>query len=142
MRRVDRYRLWLGYAGDARDLRRLFDLGIRAVVQLAAEEPPAVTPRELILLRFPLIDGEGNEPVLLRLAVGSIVELLRADVPTLVCCGAGMSRSPALAAAAMAMLERREPDDCLREIASAAPADVSPGLWNELRSRLCFVSKP
>src|SRR4051794_40333460 len=93
------YPIWIGHAGDGRDYPRLLDLGIRAVVQLAAEEPPLHPPRELAYLRFPLNDGADNPDDLLSLAVGSLASLVRLHVPTLVCCGAGMSRSPAVAAA-------------------------------------------
>src|SRR5437764_255159 len=40
MRQITPHSLWLGHAGDGTDFRRVFDLGIRAIVQVAAEEPP------------------------------------------------------------------------------------------------------
>jgi hypothetical protein len=65
MNQIPPYHLWIGHAGDGRDYRRLLDLGIRAVVQLAVEEPPLQPPRELIYLRFPLRDGADNPDDLL-----------------------------------------------------------------------------
>ena len=50
----------LGHALDIREPRALFDVGIRAVVDVAIEEPPVALPRELIYCRFPIHDG-GDE---------------------------------------------------------------------------------
>ena len=103
MKQIHPHPLWLGHAGDGEAFRRLFDLGIEAVVQLAAEEPPIPLPRDLILCHFPLLDGVGNRPEVLSLAVETTAALVRGRTPTLLCCGAGMSRSPAVAAAALTL---------------------------------------
>jgi hypothetical protein len=87
MRRVPGYSLWLGHAGDARDLRGLLAAGIVAVVDLAAQEAPAPATRELVYGRFPIVDGPGNPPWLLRAAVEMVAGLVRDEVPTLVGCG-------------------------------------------------------
>src|SRR5688572_12689172 len=94
VRQVPGYPLWLGHAGDARDLRTVLEAGILAVVDLALNEPPAAVTRELVYCRFPLVDGPGNPPWLLRAAVETVAGLVRSDTPTLVYCGAGMSRTP------------------------------------------------
>ena len=136
MRRVEPYRLWVGHAGDSRSFRTLFEVGIRAVVQLAVEEPPLAPPRELTLVRVPVADGGGNDQNLLRLAITALATLIRSEVPTLVCCSAGMSRSPAIIAAALSSVESASPEDCLRRVACGAPADVSPALWEEIKAVL------
>ena len=102
-------------------------------MQLAAEEPPLSTPRGLLYQRFPLLDGSGNSPASLVLAVGAVEALIRLRVPTLVCCGMGLSRSPAVAAVALAIVLRVSPDDALRMLATRRPIDVSPGFWGEIR---------
>jgi hypothetical protein len=130
MRRIGDYPLWIGNARDARDIKGVLNRGIEAIIDLAMEEPTIATTRELVYLRFPLMDGEGNPPWLLRIAVDALVELVAAKVPTLVACGAGMSRSPALVAAALAPHENRSMADVLRMIPS--PVDVSPGLLRSL----------
>jgi protein-tyrosine phosphatase len=132
MRQVLPHLLWLGNAGDGRDFRELFGAGIEALVQLAAEEPPAPAPRDLTFCRFPLLDGPGNSTKLLRLAVGTVAGLLEQHVPTLVCCGAGLSRAPAVAACALALFQRQPPQECLRRLAEQHPADVAPALWDDL----------
>jgi protein-tyrosine phosphatase len=114
----------------------LLDAGIAAVVELADSEPLATLPRELIRCRFPLTDGGGNPAWLVRLAVESVAALIRAGVPTLVCCGCGLSRSVAVAAGGLALAEGRELGEALGMVAGAGPADVSPGLLAEVRSVL------
>jgi hypothetical protein len=130
MRRIEGYPLWIGNARDARDIKAVLDAGIEAIIDLAMEEPPIHLTRELVYLRFPLIDGPGNPPWLVRLAVNALAELVRAGVPVLVACGAGMSRTPAVAAAAIAVLESRPLAAVLATMPK--PVDVSPGLLREL----------
>ena len=89
MRRVPGSSLWLGHVGDARDLVALTESGVEAVVDLAHEEAPLSLLRELAYCRFPLIDGQGNPPWLLRAAVETVAGLVRSGVPTLVYCGRG-----------------------------------------------------
>src|SRR5688500_1244777 len=102
MRQVASYPLWVGNRGDVRDFRDIFQAGIVALIDLALNEPPVPVPRELVYGRFPLIDGSDNPPWLLRAAVDTTAHLLRSGVSTLVICSAGISRSPAVAAAALA----------------------------------------
>lgn len=129
MRRIAELPLWIGTARDARDIRGVLDLGIEAVVDLAVDEPPVLTTRELVYLRFPLVDGEGNPAWLLRLAAKTVARLLAAGVPTLVACSAGASRSPVIAAMAMAKREGIQPEDALTRVGHG---DVSPALWREV----------
>lgn len=129
MRRVAELPLWIGTARDARDIRGVLDLGIEAVIDLAMDEPPVPTTRQLVYLRFPLVDGEGNPAWLLRLAVDAVAGLLMAGVPTLVACSAGASRSPVIAAVAIAKWEGIRPEEALTRIGHG---DVSPALWREV----------
>ncbi len=132
MRRIDGFPLWIGTARDARDIKLVLDNGIEAVIDLALEERPVSPTRELIYLRFPLLDGTGNPEWLLRIALNSLEKLMRSGVQTLVACGAGMSRSPAVAAMIVAQFMGKEPIDALRWLQSFGPQDVSPALWQEL----------
>jgi hypothetical protein len=132
MKQILPHFLWLGHAGDGTDARQLFAVGIEALVQLAMEVPPVQPPRELIYCRIPLVDGSGNSTKLLRLAIRTVAELLSAHVPTLVCCNAGLSRAPAIAAAALSLLSRQSPGDCLRRLAEEHPCDVAPALWDDI----------
>jgi hypothetical protein len=132
MREISPFPLWIGHADDGRDRVQLAEFGIEAVVQLAAEEPPLVPLRELIYCRVPLLDGVGNPPGRLHLAIGTVAELLGRGVPTLVCCGNGLSRAPVIAAAALARRHGASPGEWLMRIIATHPADVSPGFWDEV----------
>jgi hypothetical protein len=132
MRPVPGTRLFLGHIGDARDLRHLLDTGIEAIVDLAANEPPLTPTRELVYLRFPLVDAPGNPPWLLRATVEAVAGLTRADVPTLIYCAAGLSRTPCIAGAALALARGCSPADGLTIVAAAGPSDVAPGLWADV----------
>ncbi|HMC65913.1 MAG TPA: hypothetical protein VKI65_13320 [Gemmataceae bacterium] len=131
--------LWIGHMGEGRDFRNLFDLGIKAVVELAMEEQPLQPPRELISCRFPLLDGAGNRAELLFLAVSTVASLLKMRIPTLLCCSAGGSRSPAVAAAALAMIHHEPPEECLERVVEQHASDVSPGFWDEVTRLLPSV---
>lgn len=133
MRQITPFLVWVGHAGDGRAFRQLFDLGIRAVVQVAVEEPAIQPPRELIYLRFPLMDGTGNDPELLDLTLCSVARLIQKGIPCLLCCGAGMSRSPAIVAAALAVNQAADFDECLKSVGACGPTDVSPGFAAEMR---------
>ena len=131
MREIRPY-LWLGHALDGRDLRALHDHGILAVVDLALEERPAQLSRDLAYCRFPLTDGAGNRPALLRAAIVATAGFIRDQVQTLVCCGAGMSRSPAIVAAALTWLEGESLESHLTDLIAGQPHDVSPALLAEI----------
>jgi hypothetical protein len=133
MRQVQPYPLWLGHVGDVRDLSGMLAAGVSALVDLAVDEPPARVTRELIYCRFPLVDGTGNAPPLLRLAIDTTAGLIRAALPTLVICSSGLSRTLAVAAAGLAAATGRPAAECLTELARVRPGDVSPGLWQDVR---------
>src|SRR5262245_25290362 len=132
MRQIPPYSLWLGHVGDARDLRGLLDAGIAALVDLALNEPPVAVTRELVYCRFPLVDGADNPVWLLRAAVETTAALLRANVPTLVFCSGGISRTPAVAACALAHLKGLPAEECLADLARDGKCDVSTTLWLDL----------
>ena len=64
--------LYVGNALDARDLRSLYDTGIKAVVDLAINETPAQLGRDLIYCRFPINDGDGNSDAMIQIAIQTI----------------------------------------------------------------------
>jgi hypothetical protein len=58
--------------------------------------------------------------------------LLERRLPTLILCGNGMSRAPAVAAAALSMVLGDLPAQCLERVTAHHPSDVLPGLWDSL----------
>lgn len=127
-------RLYLGNALDARDLRLLYDNRIAAVVDLAVDETPAQLARDMIYCRIPLNDGDGNSDAIMETAVRCVLTLIENRIRTMVACSAGMSRGPAIAAAALAIVTRTSPEDCLTGIASHGPHDVSQALWSGVKT--------
>lgn len=125
--------LWIGNARDIRAFRKILSAGITAIVDLAMEELPIQPPRDIIYCRFPLLDGEGNPPALLQIVVQTTASLIRNNLPTLVACGGGMSRSPAVVAAALASVRTAPIDRMLQDVTGNGLHDVSPALWSELR---------
>lgn len=103
------------------------------MVDLAINELPAQLGRELVYCRFPLNDGDGNSDALITLAIRTIASLIRHQTPTLVACSAGMSRAPCIAAGSISLLTGRDPDECLMQLITDAPNDVSPILWAHVK---------
>jgi protein-tyrosine phosphatase len=136
MRQIPGKALWVGNAGDLREPQAVLAAGIEAVVELADSEPLAVLPRDLVRCRFPLSDGGPNPPWLLRLACTSVAALIQAEVPTLVCCAGGLSRSLCVAAGGIAITEGWSLDRALALVVGTGPADVSPALAVQLQSAL------
>jgi protein-tyrosine phosphatase len=133
MREVLPSKLWIGNAADVCDAKGILQAGIGAVIDLAFEQLMPTLPRGLIYCRFPIMDGQQTSPFVLRAAIETLVSFLEKGIPALVCCSAGMSRSPAVVAAAMAIFQGGDPDDRLREVAMGHPHDVSPQLWQDVR---------
>jgi hypothetical protein len=119
--------------GDGRDAGRLMQAGVAAVVNLAAEESSPALPRNIIYCHFPLMDGVQDDQGVLDVAIQTLVLLLKNRVPALVYCSAGMSRAPAVAAAALSMLQGGDPGEKLKQIVAGQPHDVSPQLWEAVK---------
>ena len=136
MRQIPGYSLWLGHVGDVWNPSAIMNVGIGAVVDLALNEKPAVLPRELAYCRFPLIDGAGNPPWLLRFAIETIANLIRTSTPTLVYCGAGMSRTPCIVGAAISLVRGCSTTEGLALATESGAKDISPVLWEEVKASL------
>ena len=128
--------LWIGNAFDARNVKVVMDAGFQVVVDLAIEESPIQLPREVVYCRFPLLDGEGNSPVVMKSAIDLIGSLVIAKLKTLVACSGGMSRSPLIASAVIAQVESIDFDNAIRRVASTGPCDMSPNLYVAIKQLL------
>jgi protein-tyrosine phosphatase len=125
--------LWIGNSFDARNSFDLLDQGLNVVVDLAIEEGTATHPREIVYLRFPIMDGIGNDKPVLEAAIRTISTLISIHgLRVAVCCSMGLSRSPALAAAAIALVQNQTPEESLSQLISRMNCDVSPGFWSEI----------
>ncbi len=124
--------IWIGNAHNARDLKEVHLAGIEAIVDLAMEELPIPVTRELLYCRIPLVDGSGNSTNRIVLAVGSVLQLIDNNVPTLVACSAGMSRSPVIIAAAFALSNDLDLETSLTKITDSEPCDIHPALLADI----------
>lgn len=138
MRCIPGYQLWLGHVDDVRDLSGLHAAGIEAVVDLALNESTPLLTRELGYCRFPMIDGGGHPPWLLRATVETVAGLMRAGVPTLVYCGACMSRTPSVAGAAIAIVRGCSAAEGQTLAVQSGAADVSPALWSDIQAAISW----
>lgn len=129
MREVIPGKLWLGNAADARKLDLILDAGIAAVVDLALEELAPPLPRSTVYCRFPVVDGEQGCQPILRTAIETVASLVKKEIPTLVFCRAGMSRSPSVVAAALSLVQGGSPNDWLARVVQGFPHDVSAEFW-------------
>lgn len=132
--------LWLGHALDIREPRGLFDTRIAAVVDVAFEEAPAQLPREFIYCRFPLNDGGGNNAAILRQAIQTSTDLLNSGTRTIVACSAGMSRSPTIAACALAAYLSQDPQGTISRIAEVKTLELNPVLWKDAIAAFASLS--
>ena len=99
---------------------------------LRRRSPPVTVARDMTYCRFPLVDGDRNNDHFVYAAVDTTATLIRKQVATLVACSAGMSRSPAVVAAALAIVEGSTPDSCLERVVDGHAHDVSPNLWKDI----------
>ncbi len=136
MREIFPELLWIGNARDARDVKGVLDQGFTAVVDLALEEPPIQFPRDIVYCRLPLLDGDENHPAVLQTALITVARFLEGELPTLVACSGGMSRSPAIVAGALALAQACPLTVSMQQVAETGPCDVAPGLWNEIQHLL------
>src|SRR5262249_36568436 len=117
----------------ARNAALLIEQDFNVVIDLALNEPPAVLPRDFVYLRFPIVDGGGNDQDILAAAIKTIVLLMElGEFKIAVCCGAGLSRSPGIAAAAIAMARNQDAEQTLAELALQMRCDVSSTLWSDI----------
>ena len=128
--------LWIGNALEARDVKGVMAAGINVVIDLAIEELPIQFPRDVVYCRFPLLDGEGNSPSLLRSAIQTTVNFATAGRPTLLACSGGMSRSPIIASVVIASVQSVELGAAVERVIATGPSDFSPKLWNDVQ-KLC-----
>ncbi len=82
MRKLDSCSLWLGNVADVRDLSSVLSVGVLAIIDLAASELPLAPPRDIVYCRFPLVDGPGNPPWIMRNAVATTAAFIQVHTAT------------------------------------------------------------
>ena len=127
-------RLWIGNALDIRQPSDLFDLCIEVIVDVAMEESPRQIPRQIVYHRFPLVDAGENDANVLTQCFKCVLGLLRQQQKTCIACSAGMSRSPTIAALALAVYLDEEPEAVVSKIAQSKSLDINGLFWNQASS--------
>ncbi len=121
IRRVGKQNLYLGneHAADPGQ----HDQSFRYVLSLSTNDHPLTTHHH------PLDDGPGNDWTEFEAAVDTARRLSRRDCPVLIHCKAGISRSSAVIATALAAEESRPLHDALSAVLQARPsATLNPAL--------------
>lgn len=124
VRRIGDRDLYLGNAAAAHPERH--DRTFEYVLSATAEERPLTTHHH------PLTDGRGNEWAAFEAAVDAARALHRRDGSVLVHCKAGISRSSALVATALAAEENRPFRDALAVVQDARPHAMPNPALHEL----------
>jgi len=113
--------LFVGTAEDASDASTLRDHDIAVVVSLTHTGPPGDIPADVTLVNVPMMDGPQNSRTAFETAVGDVLSRLDAGEVTLVHCSAGASRSPAVAATALAIHTNRDLTTVFEQIQDRRP---------------------
>lgn len=108
--------LFVGTLDDATDSHRLEEDEITTVVSLTHETPDLSEPA-LNIHSIPLIDGPQNNRDQFNKAVQETVTALAGGERVLVHCAAGASRSPTVAATALALTEEIELQNAIQQVA-------------------------
>lgn len=128
--------IWLANGLEVRDLELIGEMQIDAIVDLAYEEPPIASLKSRLTFRVPLIDGEGNNRTHIRLAVLTTTELIRSKTPFVIACSAGISRSPAILAAGLAMVDHCTVEEKLEFIKAKKRIGVSQAFLSDVQSAM------
>ena len=108
--------LFVGTLADATDSHRLETHEITTVVSLTHQTPDLSEPT-LNIYSIPLIDGPQNNRDQFTKAVQETVTALADGGRVLVHCAAGASRSPTVAATALALTEEIELQNAIQQVA-------------------------
>ena len=107
--------LFVGTTTDAGDGSLLHDHGVTLVVSLVHGEPDGGYPDGTAVVDVPMVDGPRNDRTAFDRAVTAVSSRLD-DHTVLVHCSAGASRSPAVAATALALSEGIGLDEAFRRV--------------------------
>jgi protein-tyrosine phosphatase len=110
--------LFVGTIDAVGEETRLRAHEITTIVSLTHGELPNGAPTETDVHRHPLIDGPQADLETFEQAVDDVVTALKSGEDVLVCCSAGASRSPAVAATALALTSEIDLGDAFKQVSS------------------------
>lgn len=97
--------LFVGTIEDAGNRALLREMGIDRIVSVTHSEPDGGFPATLPVANVPMVDGPRNDQEQFERAVTRVLSCLDTGDDLLVHCSAGASRSPAVAATAIALYD-------------------------------------
>jgi protein-tyrosine phosphatase len=108
--------LYVGTTSDATDDSTLETHGVTTIISLTHETPQS-TRQGIDIHSIPLIDGPQHSREQFRNAVEATIAALETEGAVLVHCSAGASRSPTVAATALALAQDRDLEAALQQVA-------------------------
>ena len=108
--------LFVGTRGDATDNETLGTHEITTIISLTHEQPE-LSDSAIDIYSIPLIDGPQNDRDQFTEAVEATATALAAGECVLVHCSVGASRSPTVAATALAVTQEIDLEDALQQVA-------------------------
>jgi protein-tyrosine phosphatase len=131
--------LFVGTTADAGDGSRLREHGVTVVVSLTHGDPDGGYPDGTTVVEVPMVDGPRNDRAAFDRAVTAVESRLGGS-GVLVHCSAGASRSPAVAATALALSEGIGLDDAFQRVMARRDA-VDPHDALVRRAASVFVDR-
>jgi protein-tyrosine phosphatase len=114
--------LFVGTAADATDESTLNAHDISVIISVTATSHAGNAPAEVTLIEVPMMDGPQNSQDAFETAVAAVMSRLAAGDRILPHCSAGASRSPAVAAAALALHTDSELEAAVQQVLTRRPA--------------------
>ncbi len=113
--------LFVGTLADAADEELLTENGIDRIVSLTYGDPEAGYPKSISISQCPMMDGPRNDEETFQEAVEAVLSGFDQDETVLIHCSRGASRSPAVAATAVAIYEQIEIAESFERIGNRRP---------------------
>jgi protein tyrosine phosphatase (PTP) superfamily phosphohydrolase (DUF442 family) len=120
---------------EAQDAELLRHHGFQSVLSLDGSLTSGDAGRlgVAVVVAFRLVDGAGNDPRVLKMAIEALGDLVRSDAPVLVHCHAGRSRSVVVVAGYLANTQGLDPEEGIARVTAKREANVT----SELTQLLC-----
>jgi protein-tyrosine phosphatase len=113
--------LFIGSIENVEKTQPLREHGITTTISLTHADYSEKVPVGMDMLRHPMVDGPQADFDTFARAVRDAVTALRDGDRVLVCCSAGASRSPAVAATALAVVSDLDLNDAFQQVSSRRP---------------------
>jgi atypical dual specificity phosphatase len=114
--------LYVGTLTDAGDESVLQNYGIEKIVSLTYGDPESGFPDSVPVITVAMMDGPRNSKAPFQKAVDEVLSAMRDGKNVLVHCSKGASRSPAVAATAVAIVDGVEISKAFEQIAQQRSA--------------------